>query len=67
MNETEIGKAEQGGERTDDSGELQRSMGPAMAGSVVVGCVIGVGIFFIPGRIAATGASFPLILSLIHI
>jgi len=63
LNETEIGKAEQGGERTDDSGELQRSMGPAMAVSVVVGCVIGVGIFFIPGRIAATGAGFPLVIS----
>ncbi len=38
-------------------------MGPAMAVSVSVGCVIGVGIFFIPGRIAATGAGFPLIIS----
>ena len=34
-----------------------------MAVSVVVGCVVGVGIFFIPGRIAASGASFPLIIS----
>ena len=34
-----------------------------MAVSVSVGCVIGVGIFFIPGRIAATGAGYPLIIS----
>jgi len=34
-----------------------------MAVSVSVGCVIGVGIFFIPGRIAGTGAEFPLIIS----
>ncbi|MCH2585811.1 MAG: hypothetical protein MK138_13690, partial [Planctomycetes bacterium] len=63
MSEPEIGKAGQGGKPPDDSGELERSMGPAMAISVVVGCVVGVGIFFIPGRIAATGASFPLIVS----
>ncbi|MEE3054594.1 MAG: amino acid permease [Planctomycetota bacterium] len=63
MSEPEIRKAEQGGERPDDSGELERSMGPSMAVSVVVGCVVGVGIFFIPGRIAASGASFPLIIS----
>ncbi len=63
MSESEIGKAGQGGKPPDDSGELERSMGPTMAVSVVVGCVVGVGIFFIPGRIAATGASFPLIIS----
>ncbi|MCH2364423.1 MAG: amino acid permease, partial [Planctomycetes bacterium] len=63
MSEPEIAKAGQGGKPPDDSGELERSMGPAMAISVVVGCVVGVGIFFIPGRIAATGASFPLIVS----
>ena len=63
MSETEIGKSEQGAKRPDGSGELERSMGPSMAVSVVVGCVIGVGIFFIPGRIAATGASFPLVFS----
>jgi len=63
LSESEIGKLEQGGKLPDDSGELERSMGPAMAVSVVVGCVVGVGIFFIPGRIAATGASFPLIIS----
>ena len=38
-------------------------MGPAMATSVVVGCVIGGGIFLKPGSIAAEGASFPLIIS----
>ena len=63
MSESEIGKAGQGEKRPDDSGDLERSMGPAMAVSVSVGCVIGVGIFFIPGRIAATGAGFPLIIS----
>ena len=63
MNDSEIGKVEHGDEWPDDSGELKRSMGPAVAVSVSVGCVIGVGIFFIPGRIAATGAGFPLIIS----
>ena len=63
MSESEIGKAGQGEKRPEDSGDLERSMGPAMAVSVSVGCVIGVGIFFIPGRIAATGAGFPLIIS----
>jgi APA family basic amino acid/polyamine antiporter len=63
LSESGIGKLEQGGKPPEDSGELDRSMGPAMAVSVVVGCVVGVGIFFIPGRIAATGASFPLIIS----
>tara|TARA_B100000809_G_scaffold236150_1_gene254951 strand:+ start:331 stop:1764 length:1434 start_codon:yes stop_codon:yes gene_type:complete len=63
LNDSEIGKVEHGDEWPDDSGELKRSMGPAVAVSVSVGCVIGVGIFFIPGRIAATGAGFPLIIS----
>lgn len=60
---SENGKAGQGEKSPGDSGDLQRTMGPAMAVSVSVGCVIGVGIFFIPGRIAATGAGFPLIIS----
>ena len=63
MRESEIGKLEQGGEPLDDSGQRERSMGPAMAISVVVGCVIGGGIFLKPGSIAAEGASFPLIIS----
>ena len=63
MSESEIGKSEQGGKPPEDSGELERSMGPAMATSVVVGCVIGGGIFLKPGSIAAEGASFPLIIS----
>lgn len=63
MDDSEFGKVESGDECPDGSGDLKRSMGPAMAVSVSVGCVIGVGIFFIPGRIAATGAGFPLIIS----
>jgi len=63
LSEPEIGRLEQGGKPPDDSAELERSMGPAMAISVVVGCVIGGGIFLKPGSIAAAGAGFPLIIS----
>lgn len=42
---------------------LARSLGPGMAISMVVGAVIGSGIFLKPGQIAADGGSFSLIIS----
>ena len=42
---------------------LSRSLGPGIAISMVVGAVIGSGIFLKPGQIAADGGSFPLIIS----
>jgi len=42
---------------------LRRSLGPGMAISMVVGAVIGSGIFLKPGQIAADGGSFSLIIS----
>ena len=41
---------------------LRRDLGPVIAVAVVVGDVIGSGIFLKPGRIAATAGSFPLII-----
>lgn len=42
---------------------LLRVLGPGMAVAVVVGNVIGSGIFFKPGAIAAAAGSFPMIIS----
>ncbi|MEQ8787650.1 MAG: amino acid permease [Pirellulaceae bacterium] len=43
--------------------KLHRALGPAMATAVVVGNVIGSGIFLKPGTIAADAGNFPLIIS----
>ena len=42
---------------------LLRALGPGMAVAIVVGNVIGSGIFATPGGIAADGLGFPLIIS----
>ena len=42
---------------------LLRALGPGMAMAIVVGNVIGSGIFAKPGEIAANGGNFPLIIS----
>jgi len=42
---------------------LLRALGPGMAVAIVVGNVIGSGIFAKPGKIAADGGDFPLIIS----
>lgn len=47
----------------DSQHGLSRSLGPGMAISMVVGAVIGSGIFLKPGQIAADGGSFSLIIS----
>jgi APA family basic amino acid/polyamine antiporter len=47
----------------DSQQGLSRSLGPGMAVSMVVGAVIGSGIFLKPGQIAADGGSFLLIIS----
>ena len=48
----------------DDSSQgLSRSLGPGIAISMVVGAVIGSGIFLKPGQIALDGGSFPLIIT----
>ena len=44
--------------------ELKRDLGPAIAIAVVVGDVIGSGIFLKPGTIAAEAGNFWLIISL---
>lgn len=44
-------------------GSLLRALGPGMAVAIVVGNVIGSGIFATPGQIAEVGRSFPLIIS----
>src|SRR5262245_62130215 len=43
---------------------LSRALGPRIAIAVVVGLVIGSGIFLKPGKIAADTGSFPLIVSI---
>lgn len=45
------------------SAHLQRVLGPATAIAIVVGSVIGSGVFFKPGTIASAAGSFPLIIS----
>ena len=47
----------------DESPGLSRTLGPGIAISMVVGAVIGSGIFLKPGQIATDGGSFPLIIS----
>ena len=47
----------------DSKPGLSRSLGPGIAISMVVGAVIGSGIFLKPGQIAADGGSFPLIIT----
>ena len=47
----------------DRKSGLSRSLGPGIAISMVVGAVIGSGIFLKPGEIAKEGGSFPLIIS----
>jgi len=47
----------------DASPKLLRALGPGMAIAIVVGNVIGSGIFAKPGEIAAQAGSFPLILT----
>ena len=42
---------------------LLRALGPGMAIAIVVGNVIGSGIFAKPGEIAAAGLTFPLIIT----
>lgn len=48
---------------SDASPGLIRALGPSMATAVVVGSVIGAGIFLKPGNIAADSGSFPVIIS----
>jgi APA family basic amino acid/polyamine antiporter len=51
------------GPASDSGPELSRTLGPGIAISMVVGAVIGSGIFLKPGQIATDGGSFPLIIS----
>ncbi len=51
------------GPANDSGPELSRTLGPGIAISMVVGAVIGSGIFLKPGQIATDGGSFPLIIS----
>ena len=48
---------------SDERVSLLRALGPGMAVAIVVGNVIGSGIFATPGGIAAVGLGFPLIIS----
>jgi len=49
--------------QSDQKVSLLRALGPGMAVAIVVGNVIGSGIFATPGGIAADGRGFPLIIS----
>ena len=50
-------------EQQQEERTLRRALGPYMALAVVVGNVIGAGIFLKPGNIAAECGSFPVIIS----
>jgi len=56
------GNSPQGGDRQQDSPGLVRALGPWMSTAVVVGGVIGSGIFAKPGEIAASCGDFRIIL-----
>lgn len=53
----------QGMKSTNESHELRRALGPYMAIAIVVGNVIGSGIFLKPGNIAAASGNFWVIMS----
>ncbi len=63
MNDSNVGVVDPRSPRVESRPGLLRALGPGMATAMVVGNVIGSGIFLKPGGIAADAGSFPLIIT----